>query len=200
MRSIPEYWVWAYSWPAKWRRWRVSWDECPGQIEAALCLPNCTPATPPPPGLQTQGFLCEFIMLPPQHVQGSLVPMCNVSIKGGASKTHINTQKFRGSRIIFRQTSLFSALSPNCSVCSCVRLRCFTTRLHCQSACLIGCTPVRTTTLSSSSWRSDLSSAEERTLSETLNATQKFTDFCQCLWCRGICRRKGCFVRSSLTK
>lgn len=123
--------------------------------------------------------------------------------KGWSKKdTHINTQKFRGSHIIFRQTSLFSeaVLSPNCSVCSCVRLRCFTTRLHCQSACLIGCTPARTTTLSSSSWCYDLSSAEERTLSETLNTTQKFTDFCQCLWCRGICRRKGCFVRSCLTK
>lgn len=87
--------------------------------------------------------------------------------------THINTQieGYTSYSCIFS----VAVLSLICSVCSCVRLRCFATRLHCQSACLIGCTPVRTTTLSSSPWRPNLSSAEEKTLSEPLNTTEKKT-------------------------
>lgn len=92
-------------------------------------------------------------------------------------------------RILLRHI-LCSCFVPDLQcVCSCVRLRCFTTRLHCQSACLIGCSPVRTTTLSSSPRRSDLSSAEEKTLSEPLNTTQRTADFHQWLWCNRTNRR-----------
>jgi len=127
------------------------------------------------------------------------VPTCNVEGWGKQGKTH----KSRGIRVISSQTWLCSVavFSLIYSVCWCARLCFFTTRLHCQSVCLIGCTPARTTTLSSSPWCFGLPGTEERMLSEPLNgismpkkAPQQITDFCQSVMTKGICRRKRCFV------
>lgn len=104
---------------------------------------------PPPQGWTHRGFLCDLIMAPPQNLQ--LFLCASQRLQQGSHRP----AEAEGAALYSVKSSyallMFYSLS---AMCSCVRLCFFTTRLHCQSASLIGCednnTVIFTLTLQSS--------------------------------------------------
>lgn len=80
------------------------------------------------PAVHTLAFLCGSIVPHPPHAQGSLVP--------GRSVQPPNQRSSSLGHVLSISSLL---VLHGVHVCA-PGLRCLATRLHCQSACLIGCT------------------------------------------------------------